>query len=236
MRYFADYIKGKPYQKAVLWENSSPTTAFADQVVTLSDSIKNYDEIKVEYAYATNNSAKQSEYISVSDLLLTANADGKYSFSIGCTTYSYWYVRVIYYTSDTELHISTCCRVSGNSNDNTTIIPLKIIGIKKGLGEEGSKGDSGQFTPTTSAFTEITLPFEPTDIYFYFTYTNASQAIILHYDCVNEKTYQTYGGSTEYDYTSSYVNYIIVEGKKVKYKALGTGYNVLTRYVAIKKV
>ena len=40
---------GGMLEETVLWTNPSPTSDFAAQTVTLSDSISNYDYIKFEY-------------------------------------------------------------------------------------------------------------------------------------------------------------------------------------------
>lgn len=130
MRYFADYIKGKPYQKTVLWENSSPTSDFASQAVTLSDDITNYDVIR--FTYKDSKSGTDIDYIetSVADFLETV---GGASF-IGFVS-SQSYCRRICFSTITEISFSNNLRLNASGTSNSTNIPLKIIGIKKGLGE-----------------------------------------------------------------------------------------------------
>ena len=49
---------GAKQTETVLWTNSSPTSNFADQNVTLSDSMSNYDYLKFTYKKATNKPIK----------------------------------------------------------------------------------------------------------------------------------------------------------------------------------
>lgn len=117
-----------------LWTNASPTTAISAQTdITLSDSLSNYDYIKVDYATYTNSSAKEcSLVISVDDFQkgtlsanspllslcsLNAQVDGSYS-------------RALIYKNETTITIDKAYQDGSASNNGNFSIPLKIIGLK----------------------------------------------------------------------------------------------------------
>ena len=121
---------GGKQTETVLWTNSSPTSNFADQNVTLSDSMSNYDYLKFTYKKATNNAASTSAVFSVSDV--KNFADESLYGQIGGESATDWYMsRMIWYVSDTSVKISTAWGLNrANSANNAYIIPLSIIGIK----------------------------------------------------------------------------------------------------------
>lgn len=137
MRYFADYIKGKPYQKTVLWENSNTSAVFDAQIVTLEDSISNYDEIGIYYkvSRSDNDSSAIPVFMNVDDFKKTSSTGDSFIFGNTIVIGSFGYGRMIYYVSDTSIQIMTCYKFNASASSNYNAIPVKIIGIKKGLGE-----------------------------------------------------------------------------------------------------
>ena len=121
---------GAKQTETVLWTNSSPTSNFADQNVTLSDSMSNYDYLKFTYKKATNNATSTSAIFSVSDV--KNFADESVYGQIGGESATDWYMsRMLWYVSDTSVKISTAWGLNrANSANNSYIIPLSIIGIK----------------------------------------------------------------------------------------------------------
>lgn len=121
---------GAKQTETVLWTNSSPTSNFADQNVTLSDSMSNYDYLKFTYKKATNNATSTSAVFSVSDV--KNFADESVYGQIGGESATDWYMsRMLWYVSDTSVKISTAWGLNrANSANNSYIIPLSIIGIK----------------------------------------------------------------------------------------------------------
>ena len=177
MRYFADYIKGKPYQKTVLWENSSPTSDFGDVTVELSETMNNYDQLMFVYQTTKTSNDPISVIMSVSDFKKTnwGSSVGDYRLFIGGMPVSNTNEsRLVARVDDTHIRFYYAYTYAGASN-STYIIPLKIIGIKRGLGEQGFK----KGTLTWSEFTEtgangehkIVVGIRPKKIIWYFPNT-----------------------------------------------------------------
>ena len=177
MRYFADYIKGKPYQKTVLWENSSPTSDFSAQTITLSDDITNYDMLEVVWLRSKNATDKNTIQFSVADIINNGNASGvaKCRICIGEYDGSLNTARLVYYVSNTQLGISVDYRFGASTTYTDSDIPLKIIGIKKGINEFKFKKGTltwSEFTETgASGEHKIEVGFRPKKIIWYFPNT-----------------------------------------------------------------
>ncbi len=186
MRYFADYIKGKPYQKTVLWENSSPTSNFANQNITLSDDMTNYDQLELTWAYATSgNGMTASMIFPVADFIKTlTSAYPKYFFGTYTTVF---FTRYLYYVNNTTIMISLDYRINATGNQQNTDIPLRIVGIKKGLGETNPPVAEKSTFSIGTAETVITLPHAPKSIVaLYNTSSQYPKAGTCMYDVVNE--------------------------------------------------
>lgn len=189
MRYFADYIKGKPYQKTVLWENSNTSAVFDAQIVTLEDSISNYDEIGIYYkvSRSDNDSSAIPVFMNVDDFKKTSSTGDSFIFGNTIVIGSFGYGRMIYYVSDTSIQIMTCYKFNASASSNYNAIPVKIIGIKKGLGEVNPPvAEKFTFSIGTTE-TVITLPHAPKSIVaLYNTSSSYPKAGTCMYDVVNE--------------------------------------------------
>lgn len=116
----------------ILWTNSSPTSAFSAQTVTLSSS--DYD--MYEIIFRTNLDDAEPKINSTGRLLKGYGTRLFMAFAgssaPGANVYSRW----VTYVSDTQLDIATGYWAYGSTNrtENTRlIIPLYIIGYKTGL-------------------------------------------------------------------------------------------------------
>jgi hypothetical protein len=116
--------------ETVLWENSAPTSAFSAQTITLSDDITNYDELKVIYRASTSDTDTKYVKISVDNFLKPMSGSFKQFGFYGAYNNASW-CRVANYDSDTSIRFGDGCGVKGTSTNNSTVIPIKIIGIKK---------------------------------------------------------------------------------------------------------
>lgn len=129
-------------QETVLWTNSSPTSSFANQVVTLSDDINNYDYIKFYFRVSTSNGNSQNVIASVKDFKNLTDATTSNSFvslsSPNEYTGSYRMVRRLNYVSATSVRINTSVRANGQGSDDTLIIPIAICGLKYGTPTTGN--------------------------------------------------------------------------------------------------
>ena len=106
----------------VLWTNSSPTSSFAGQKVTLSETIENYNYYEVVFLVATNEPR--------------INRTGKilktYSTRLQSSSTNIRY-RNVEVPSGTSLQFGVgnlIATYGTTSTDNTMIIPLEIIGYK----------------------------------------------------------------------------------------------------------
>ena len=106
----------------VLWNNSNPTSSFAGQTVTLSETIENYNYYEVVFLVATNEPR--------------INRTGKilktYSTRLQSSSTNIRY-RNVEVPSGTSLQFGVgnlIATYGTTSTDNTMIIPLEIIGYK----------------------------------------------------------------------------------------------------------
>ena len=114
---------GGKYTETSLWTNSAPTSSFAQQEVTLSDNIDNYDFIKVNFRNSTSDSTEIGTLISASDV---AKSSVYLAFEVIVSSAAY--VRRIQKTSSNSVSITGCYRLNGTLN--TACIPTSIAGCK----------------------------------------------------------------------------------------------------------
>lgn len=123
---------GKMFAETTLWTNSSPTSAFAGQTVNLSESIDNYDYIKVKFKYANGYDIFSTPIVLVSDFK-TYQANSQRSgagmggiFDASNNMYSrcYWYV------NNTSVQFSAAYRLNSTTQYNDNLIPIEISGLK----------------------------------------------------------------------------------------------------------
>ena len=131
---------GEVTTESILWTNSSPTSTFAAQGVTLSDAISNYDDIRIYIRQSTSSATdgwvtysaeKVKTFVQTSDtpISVTGVRNSSANKSLG---------RCMYYTDDTHLQFGSAFIFGGNNTtDNTYVIPTKICGLKKS-GESGT--------------------------------------------------------------------------------------------------
>ena len=115
-------------QETVLWTNSSPTSNFANQTVTLSDDINNYEYLKVYYRISTTNSKTIGILVSVDDFKTTASTMPLINpAGVGGNTGNPAQ-RYFYYASDTTMAIRDAA--VGTTVYNNAAIPTAICGLK----------------------------------------------------------------------------------------------------------
>lgn len=114
-----------------LWTNSAPTSSFAAQTVTLSQSIENFDYIKIKYKYGTSVNTTLSSIYSVEDFKQSIEGGSHNICLMGILTPSTAYARILYYVSATSVKISAYYGVgTAFSGGIDSAIPLEIIGLK----------------------------------------------------------------------------------------------------------
>lgn len=119
--YSQDYINNA-INGTILWTNSSPTSNFAGQSITLSEAIENFSKYEVIY----KRQASANTFISSGKLPISSR--NRIDLANG-----YLYSRAISVLSGTTLTFEDCTYYAtyGNTtttNDNSTLIPYMVIG------------------------------------------------------------------------------------------------------------
>lgn len=131
MAWFKTGGGGGALSETVLWTNPSPTSNFATQTVTLSQSIENFDYIKFVHRISTSASNSGETIYSVSTFKTSSNSVAIQPVIAARTGGNGYPVRRIRYVSDTTVSfLSTNNAGSGASYNDAYCIPLSIIGIK----------------------------------------------------------------------------------------------------------
>lgn len=114
---------GGELKETVLWTNGSPTSTQSSQTVNLSDSISNYEYIKIYWRHSTTDSTVGSSQMPVSEFstskIRLAGAIGSSGNSIA---------RVVIYSTATSVSFGTAY-VIGGSSSNSSVIITQVVGI-----------------------------------------------------------------------------------------------------------
>ena len=130
------YNKGKADGQVgtekTLWTNSSPTSNQSDTTITLSESYKNFNKIRIYYRLSTSKSTTYN--IDVPIAILSASVSGVASSPrvlVGSidTSGNYNLVRSIFSVSNTSLKIGSTYITNGTGSMNNYTIVTKIAGI-----------------------------------------------------------------------------------------------------------
>lgn len=125
---------GGRYNETSLWTNSSATSDFAQQTVTLSDSIDNYKYIKVIWKgvkTATSDSEKGDTVIDVNTLKKQAAASYYTYQAVSAAISSVNYSRAYGYASSTSIQFYNCVKTTNGAAANSYCIPLEILGLNE---------------------------------------------------------------------------------------------------------
>jgi hypothetical protein len=132
--YSCDYVNNKlsGLGGKILWTNSSPTSSFTSQNITLTST--NYDMVEVVYALLNQNNyayRKSTGRIPYEQGKKIQAEIIDYDGYIGLVVYK----RLITMTSKTEFAITDSDKLwtTGGGTDNARCIPLYVIGYKTGL-------------------------------------------------------------------------------------------------------
>lgn len=142
---------GAKTTETLLWTNPSPTTARSSLDATLSQSLQNFQKIRVEYAYNTGSSdAPYYVVFPVKDAngdYMFPSGSGKQRMSLGLNNASsHAFTRHFYVSDDTTIHFNNAYRVNTSGNTSSNLIPWNIYGINGGYGG-GTSGGGGSVIP-----------------------------------------------------------------------------------------
>lgn len=111
-----------------LWSNSSPSSNFVSQVVSLSQSMSNFNYLKIVWQYATTSSDEGNMIVSVADFKNMGLTTATSELALGGRGSSYTQVRGLFYESDTSIRFTGAA--NGTTASNNLCIPLYIYGLK----------------------------------------------------------------------------------------------------------
>lgn len=125
------------YTSTTLWSNPDRSVGFAAQSVTLSDSINNYDLIRVRFDGSTTKGIIQTVYLQ--NFASTSNSNYGVCpcgamYAVKTTTdgapASGIYCRRFYATSSTTVYFQSPSKHAGSGTQNKLLLPVDIVGIK----------------------------------------------------------------------------------------------------------
>lgn len=153
--------KGTKTTETLLWTNPNTSTARSSLDATLSQSLSNFQKIRVEYAYNTS-SASADFYV----VFPVKDANGEYMFpsgtakqrmSIGLNNVSSNnFARQFYVENDTTIHFNNASRLNASGTSSTALIPWNIYGINGGYGGGSSGGGGGSVIPVYTGAYDVT--------------------------------------------------------------------------------
>lgn len=118
--------------ETLLWQNSSPSTAISYTTVTLSESIQNFDYIKVVGQVNPSGDTTEimalmpvAEFITIKESNTTTGSAFLLAYQKGSSERHY---RLVYYVSNTQVKFSRSD--AGSSGTSTRTMPYKIYGVK----------------------------------------------------------------------------------------------------------
>lgn len=187
--------------ETVLWTNNSPSSNFAAQTVTLSQSIDNFDYIKITYRGGTSNANEVHAIYPVSDIRKMSNSNLIWGAMAGVNS-SDKYGRYISYVSDTQISFSTSGNMAGSGTTNVATIPTQISGISVALPPSVGNVKVGTFTNADGVTTTVDCGFKPKKIFVY-GYEGANVYYSGYYDEDINDTYYILGYRTSSSTTNA---------------------------------
>jgi hypothetical protein len=133
---------GVKYTETSLWTNSTPTSSFSAQAVTLSQSMADFKYLKIKVAPSTTSTSGQyfEDIVLVSELQRTQSSiqEGvRDRLVLGFARTTYDYERPYYYASNTSIYFMATAQAGTNTTNNSRNIPLEILGLNE-LDTEGT--------------------------------------------------------------------------------------------------
>ena len=119
---------GGSFAPTNLWTNDSPTSTFASNQVTLSQSVDNFTYIGIKFRSSTTDDASIEVLTTVADLKKSVSGSSGARICIGANNSSYRYDRGIAYDDATHITFGQAVRSNGSGTVNTLAIPTEING------------------------------------------------------------------------------------------------------------
>lgn len=110
-----------------LWRNPYPMLEMGNENITLSDSIQNYDYIKICYICDTS---RQNMSSSITLSVAETSASGMLGFSLGVFLIIAFYCRAGAIYSNTSISFFEAYNFGTSDTNNTYAIPTFVYGLK----------------------------------------------------------------------------------------------------------
>lgn len=121
---------GGKLKETVLWTNSSPTSSFAAQDVTISEAYSNYEYIAIYYKRTTSDTAELYSIFPKFQLdLYNERISGMFGTAQSASNRQSC-ARPFYFTNATTIHFVIGYLISSGSTTSNLMIPTKITGLK----------------------------------------------------------------------------------------------------------
>lgn len=115
--------------ETTLWTNSSPSTSFSDQSVTLSESVENFKYIAF-YVRTSESDNTESYVICDVDELKTYIASGTHpELCMASRVNNQQFTRMVFYVDTTHIKYDNAYELTGAPTRNSYVIPTKIVGL-----------------------------------------------------------------------------------------------------------
>lgn len=198
---------GEQYTETVLWTNPSPSSNFAAQTITLSDSLSNYKYIGIRFKiHNTHASTPNATGIMlVSEFVQNRKNTGTDRRNIlvaSQNTNNATMARNAWYVSDTSIEFSVAYQISSTNTNTSYVIPLEILGIN----ELAHQTVVGKYAVTDiqkiTANTVATFATRGKALAIWFTFGNRSSSVLQALTNVNPTTGEINNNEVYYAYYS----------------------------------
>lgn len=121
---------GHRLRETILWTNSAPTSSFSGQTVTLSESLSNYDMVRLYWRKTTSDSSEMYIDVSVSDYTSITGNTGSFQIYIGYRHSNGGCGRSVGGSGSTAKYGNCYFFGSSTSMNNANVIPTKVAGLR----------------------------------------------------------------------------------------------------------
>lgn len=155
---------GSQYTETSLWTNASPTSDFAAQTVSLSESIDNFKYIGIKFKAAKTIDSEAKAIFLVDDLKksLVGNSANHITLSVSSQNdANSLFARTVGYASSTSISFTVANRGASTATYTNQVIPLEIFGLNEldNAGEDPLNPDEVKSTTKASGTNTVTVTF-----------------------------------------------------------------------------
>lgn len=112
--------------ETLLWQNDSPATQFGSKTITLSDSMDNYDYIKILYYVSSSANPSISLYVKPDEI---SDSTGENRRTISGYYGNRVLARFFYRNGDTQIFFSGAQQLNQAYSSSSSIKPMAVYGV-----------------------------------------------------------------------------------------------------------